>query len=138
MRDDSANTVRPYPWSVRTDGEAAAFDVRTSLRERDSMIEKMCCLQLNSLAHEERPRPKAVKSSLKGSSSQLSLEEVAAAARRNAARRHTRKAADTVLKSLLNTAEKARKVCLVMLFRSRPTNISSDVMTVSNGDGGTV
>ena len=45
----------------------------------------MCGLQLNGLAHEERPRPKAVKSSLKGSSSQLSLEEVAAAARRNAA-----------------------------------------------------
>ena len=102
------------------------------------MPDRSCCLQLNGLAHEERPRPKAVKSSLKGSSSQLSLEEVAAAARRNAARRHTRKAADTVLKSLLDTAEKARKVCLVMLFRPGCTNTSSDVMTVFKGDGSTV
>ena len=98
----------------------------------------MCCLQLNGLAHEERPRPKAVKSSLKGSSSQLSLEEVAAAARRNAARRHTRKAADTVLKSLLNTAEKARKVCRMVPFWPRQTNISSDATTVSKDDDSTV
>ena len=102
------------------------------------MPDRVCYLQLNGLAHEERPRPKAVKSSLKGSSSQLSLEEVAAAARRNAARRHTRKAADTVLKSLLNTADKARKVCLVVLFWPRWTNISSDVMTVAKGDGSIV
>ena len=95
-------------------------------------------MQLNGLAHEERPRPKAVKSSLKGSSSQLSLEEVAAAARRNAARRHARKAADTVLKSLLNTAEKARKVCLVLFFWPRYTNISNNAIKASKGDGSNV
>ena len=94
------------------------------------MADSMCCLQLNGLAHQERSRPKALKSSLKGSSSQLSLEEVAAAARRNAARRHTRKAADIVLKSLLHTAEKARKVCLVLFFWPSWTKISNDAMTV--------
>ena len=67
-------------------------------------------LQLDLLTHEERNPPKAVKSSLKGSRSQLSLEEVAIAARRNAARRHSRSKADAVLKSLLHSAEKARKV----------------------------
>ncbi len=66
--------------------------------------------QLDLLTHEERNPPKAVKSSLKGSRSQLSLEEVAIAARRNAARRHSRSKADAVLKSLLHGAEKARKV----------------------------
>ena len=95
-------------------------------------------MQLNGLAHEERPRPKAVKSSLKGSSSQLSLEEVAAAARRNAARRHARKAADTVLKSLLNTAEKARKVSLVLFFWPRWTKLSNVVRTASEGDDSNV
>ena len=67
-------------------------------------------LQLDLLTHTERSPPKAVKSSLKGSRSQLSLEEVALAARRNAARRHSRNKADAVLKSLLHCAEKARKV----------------------------
>ncbi|CAL5219961.1 g1895 [Coccomyxa viridis] len=64
---------------------------------------------LDLLTHEERIPPKVVKSSLKGSRSQLSLEEVAIAARRNAARRHSRSKADAVLKSLLHSAEKARK-----------------------------
>ena len=67
-------------------------------------------IQLDLLTHEERIPPKVVKSSLKGSRSQLSLEEVAIAARRNAARRHSRSKADAVLKSLLHSAEKARKV----------------------------
>ena len=67
-------------------------------------------LQLEELTHEERKPLKTVKSSLKGSSSQLSLEKVAIEARKNAARRQTRNRADAILQSLLHSAEKARKV----------------------------
>lgn len=70
----------------------------------------VCIMQLDALPHEGHRPPRVVKSSLKGSRSQLSLEEVALAARRNAARRHTRNKADGILRSLLHCAEKARKV----------------------------
>ena len=70
-------------------------------------------LQLEELTHEERKPLKTVKSSLKGSNSQLSLEKVAIEARKNAARRQTRNRADTILQGLLHSAEKARKVSTV-------------------------
>lgn len=110
MRDDSANTVSPYP--------CRGPDVKLlRFRSSDVFLPRVhkcqwyvCIMQLDALPHEGHRPPRVVKSSLKGSRSQLSLEEVALAARRNAARKHTRNKADGILRSLLHCAEKARKV----------------------------
>ncbi|BDA42365.1 hypothetical protein COCOBI_03-2520 [Coccomyxa sp. Obi] len=60
--------------------------------------------------HLSSPKHKtAVKSSLKGSKSQLSLEEVARAARKNASRRNARVKAKSTLSDLLQQWEQARK-----------------------------
>jgi hypothetical protein len=69
-------------------------------------------MQLDGSHYKGRHQHKAVKSSLKGSKSQLSLEEVAQAARRNAARQISRLKAQTALKDLLQKFDEACKVCV--------------------------
>ena len=66
-----------------------------------------------------KQKPMALKSSLKGSKSQLSLEELAQAARRHAALRNVRMAAQSTLQSLLqgiNDVAAVRRIFLDGLF----------------------
>lgn len=67
-------------------------------------------LQLDGKHHKGRHVHRPLKSSLKGSKSQLSLEEVAQAARRQAARKSARLKAQSTLDNLLRSFEQTRKV----------------------------
>ena len=69
----------------------------------------MLWLQLDANPLGKAKTHKAVKSSLKGSKSQLSLEEVARAARKNANRRNVRAKATAILADLLLKWEQAQK-----------------------------
>lgn len=119
MREDSANTVRVTLAKTR----------KRSLRHYIPFKQHECnygadcyhcyAMQLEGLTHEQRKPHGPVKSSLKGSRSHLSLEEVAIAARKNAARRHTRTKADTVLRSLLSSAENKKKASPRFLLNTK-------------------